>query len=383
MCARHLIEDFNLFGGYHCETSAVRKVFLYNNLPVSEEMLLGLAGGIGFIYWYMKQMPAPIVGGRGGGRYFIENIGKRTGATIQPKRTGSAKLGHTMLMERLAASQPTVIYADMAYLPYMGVPEEAHFGQHVIVIYGIDEEADLVKISDRGKRGVTINVNDLKMARGSKFPPWPPQHALFDIQLPKRLQIGPKVVRQALRECVNGMVNPPISNLGLMGIQKWAKLLLKWPDMFQGMNLWGCLMNVFMFIETGGTGGSSMRPMFSRFLAEAKDILKEPKLDSVIEQYQESARIWSKIAELILPDSYPALKKAREILWEKDRVFIEQEPGATRKLLDLNRELDDMLDDILTEVKQAPVFLPEVQKTILQLYEVEKNAIQSLDKIIS
>ncbi|MFX1564098.1 MAG: BtrH N-terminal domain-containing protein [Promethearchaeota archaeon] len=377
-----MIEDFRLFGGLHCETSAVRKVFLYNDLQVSEEMLLGLAGGIGFIYWYMKQMPAPIVGGRGGGRYFIENLGKRTGAKIQPQRTGSAKRGYTMLMERLAAGQPTVIYADMAYLPYMGVPEEAHFGQHVIVVYGIDEEADLVKISDRGKRGVTVNVNDLKRARGSKFPLWPPQHALFDIQLPKKLQIGPKVVRQALHECINGMLNPPISNLGLKGFQKWANLLLKWPDMFQGMNLWGCLMNVFIFIETGGTGGSSMRPMFSRFLAEAKDILKLPKLDLVIERYQESARIWSKIAELILPDSYPALGKARELLWEKDRVFIEQEPGATEKLLELNRKTDDIMDGILEEVKQAPKFLPEVQPFILKLHEVEKDAIQLLARTI-
>jgi hypothetical protein len=378
-----MIEDFDFFGGIHCETSAVRKVFQYNDLPISEEMLFGLAGGIGFIYWYMKMMPAPLIGGRGGGRHFIENIGTRTGAVIQPQRTTSAKRGHARLLERLAAGQPTVIYADMAYLPYMGVPEDAHFGQHVIVIYGIDEPANEVYISDRGARGVTITVEDLKRSRGSKFPPWPPQHALFDIQLPKKLDITPTVVKQALTQCVEGIVNPPISNIGLKGMQKWAKLVLKWPEMFPGRRLWDCLMQGFIYIETGGTGGSSMRPMFTRFLSEAKDILREPKIDSVIAKYKESGRIWSKIAELYLPDEYPALRKARLILWEQERVFTAQEPGATARLERLNQELSDLLDDIVAEAQNAPEFLPAVQQQILRLHDVEKEAIQQLKSLIS
>ncbi len=379
---RYVIDDFNFFGGIHCETSAVRKVFQYNDLPVSEEMLFGLAGGIGFIYWYMKMMPAPLVGGRGGGRYFIENIGKRTGAAIQPQRTTSAKRGHIRLVDRLKAGQPTVIYADMAYLPYMGVPEDAHFGQHVIVIYGIDEASDVAYISDRGKRGVAVTVEELKQARGSKFPPWPPQHAMFDIKLPKELEVTPKMLRQALRESVDGMLNPPISNIGLKGMKKWAKLLLKWPEMFPGRKLWDCLMQGFIYIETGGTGGSSFRPMFTRFLTEARDILGEPRLDSVIEKYKESGIIWSRIAELMLPDEYPALRKARRILWEQERVFLAQEPRATERLQQLNKELNDILDDIVAEAKNAPEFLPAVHQQILHLHDVEKEAIQQLKSII-
>ena len=234
MSKRYVIDDFNLFGGLHCETSAVRKVFLYNDLPISEEMLFGLGGGIGFIYWYMKQMPAPMVGGRGGGRYFIEEAARRAGVTLTIQRTTSTKKGHTRLLEKLSSKVPAVIYADMAYLPYMGVPEDAHFGQHVFVIYGVDEDADIVYISDRAKRGVTVTVNELKRARASKFPPWPPQHAIFDIDLPSQLTITQKMVREALHQTVQGMMNPPIRNIGLKGIQKWAKLILKWPDLFQG-----------------------------------------------------------------------------------------------------------------------------------------------------
>jgi len=383
MGGRYVIEDFNLFGGLHCETSAVRKVYLYNGLDVSEEMLFGLAGGISFMYWFMKQMPFPMIGGRGGGRYFIENIAERTGAAVDQLRTGSSMRAHVRLVERLAAGQPTVIYCDMAYLPYMGIAEGAHFGQHVIVVCGIDEDEDLVYISDRCRRGVTVTVADLRKARGSKFPPFPAQNVLFDVRLPRRLEITRKAVRQALQGCVDGLVNPPISNFGLEGIQKWAKLILKWPEMFQGISLWGALLNGFIFIETGGTGGGCFRPIFSRFLAEVEGMLNLPKLGSVMELYQESGRIWSEIAESMLPDSYPALRRAREILWEKDRVFLAQEPDATEKLLELNHELDEMQDAILAEVGEAPEFLPAVQKQILRLYQVEKEAIQLLDSMVT
>ena len=52
-----IIQDFNQFGGRHCQTAALRNILVYHGLQLSEEMLLGLGGGLGFIYWYMKLMP--------------------------------------------------------------------------------------------------------------------------------------------------------------------------------------------------------------------------------------------------------------------------------------------------------------------------------------
>ena len=246
MSQRYVLDDFNLFGGLHCETSAVWKILQYHDLPISEELLFGLAGGIGFIYWDMKQMPAPMIGGRGGGRYFIEHMGERFGGQIIPYRTGSSKRGHARLMEKLAQGEPTIIYGDMAYLPYMGVPEDAHFGQHVFVVYGVDEPENLVYISDRGQQGVTVKVDELQRARASKFPPWPPQHAMFDFTLPKQIRITAKEIRAALHQCIQGMLAAPISNIGLRGFDKWAKLVMKWPKLFPGPRLWDALFQGFI-----------------------------------------------------------------------------------------------------------------------------------------
>lgn len=378
MSNRFVIDDFNLFGGLHCETSAVQKVYRYHGLPITEEMLFGLGGGIGFIYWYVKQMPAPMVGGRGGGRYFIEDAVRRTGASLVVKRTTSGKKGHIRLLEKLANNEPAIIYADMVYLPYMGVSEDAHFGQHVFVVYGVDEEADIVYISDRANRGVTVRIDELKKARASKFPPWPPQHAILNLELPEQLNITKKMVNESIHHTIDGMLNPPIRNIGLKGIKKWAKLIVKWPELFPGENLWNALYQGFIYIEVGGTGGSAFRPMYARYLQEVSELFPKYRLDAVIAKYQEAARIWSKIATLLLPDEYPMLRQARKLIWEQNRISVEQAPGATERLHAINRELTSNMDKILIEVADAPKFLAITQEWILQLYEVEKEAIELL-----
>jgi hypothetical protein len=58
-----VLKDFTSTGGKHCQTTAMKAVLDYSGIQLSEDMLLGLGGGIGFIYWYMKLMPAPFVGG--------------------------------------------------------------------------------------------------------------------------------------------------------------------------------------------------------------------------------------------------------------------------------------------------------------------------------
>ena len=45
-----VLEAFKPYIGKHCETTALKRVLDYHELSLSEEMLLGLGGGISFIY---------------------------------------------------------------------------------------------------------------------------------------------------------------------------------------------------------------------------------------------------------------------------------------------------------------------------------------------
>ena len=256
MTEKMIIEDFKQFGGKHCQTTALKNISDYHGLHLSEEMLLGLGGGIGFIYWYMKRMSSPFIGTRyGKGEEFLLNICKRIGAEGTIFRTTSAKKGHEELKKLLRDNEPAYVFVDMAYLPYMALPEIAHFGGHTIVIFGLDEEENKVYISDRGKRVVTTSIDDLKKARNSKFPPFPPKNKILKIKYPSKIRNLEGGIKEAIGECCANMLKPPIKNIGLAGIQKWAGIVPKWPEQFKGPNLLDCLFNTFIYIEIGGTGG--------------------------------------------------------------------------------------------------------------------------------
>jgi hypothetical protein len=122
-----ILGGFKPFVGKHCETTALKRALDYHGLTLSEEMLLGLGGGIGFIYWYVKMMPSPFIGGRSGKvAKFAVTACKRLGAEVMVMETASAKMGYDELKALLRDGEPAVVYLDMAYLPYCAVPEEAH-----------------------------------------------------------------------------------------------------------------------------------------------------------------------------------------------------------------------------------------------------------------
>lgn len=381
-----VLEDFNFFGGKHCQTTALRNILQYKGFDLSEEMLLGLGGGIGFIYWYMKNMPAPFVGGRSGGKNeeFLTNMLQRIGGSGSLFQTSSVNKGHEQLKGMLRSGEPVYTYVDMAYLPYLALPGDAHFGAHTVVVYGIDEGEDTVYISDRGQGPVTVTVEDLKNARSSKYPPFPPQNKLLQIEYPQKLKDPKEGITDAIRECCYAMLNPPISNFGLKGMKKWAAIVPKWPRQFSGLNLYGCLMNVYIYIEIGGSGGSAFRPMYATFLREASAIVDNPGLLEVADVYEESGKIWSSIAEAALPDSWSVLKRSRELMFEKNKVFEEQDSGALQYMLRINAELDDVMKKAAAELQQKDVqpLLRDMQQKILALHDVEGKAIHKLNEVI-
>jgi hypothetical protein len=383
MPERIMLEGFRPFIGKHCETTALKRVLDYHGLSLSEEMLLGLGGGISFIYWYVKMMPSPFVGGRyGKGADFPTNICRRIGAEVTVSETASSKKGYEELKALLGGGEPAVVWGDMAYLPYFAIPEVAHFGGHVFVVFGLDEAKDEVYIYDRGRNPVTVSIADLARARGSKFPPFPPKHRLLKISYPSAVADLAPGIKESIRECCQGMLKPPIKNIGLAGMGKWSKVVVKWPDQFKGINLLGALMNGFIYIETGGTGGSAFRSMYARFLEEASSVIDQPALREVAEMMREAAAVWSEIAAGLMPDSWPNLRRMRELILEKNRLFEEQGPGILEKMTKVNVELDSLMGRAVKDLEKTPEFLSDVQPSIVKCCQIERKAFEALSTII-
>ena len=59
-----IIKNFSAFDGQHCETTATGSLLINLGINLSEPMLFGLGSGLGFIFWNMKTMSFPFLGGR-------------------------------------------------------------------------------------------------------------------------------------------------------------------------------------------------------------------------------------------------------------------------------------------------------------------------------
>ena len=380
-----MVRGFQKFGGKHCQTAALNSILNCHGLHLSEEMLLGLGGGVGFIYWHAKMMPSPFIGTRCGKvDEFPENICRRIGAEAKIVQTASAEKGYAGLKKLLREGEPAYVFADMAYLPYLALPETAHFGGHAVAVFGIDETENKVYISDRGRNFVTASIEDLKKARSSKFPPFPPKNKLLKIKYRSKIGNMEKGIREAICDCCKNMLNPPIKNIGLSGMKKWAGIVPEWPDQFKGLNLFGCLFNTFIYIEVGGTGGGAFRPMYAEFLRESGSILHEPNLDDAAEIFEESAKTWDEIAKAALPDSWVTLKRIRELSTEKNGIFEEQKPKALEKMNEIDIELDALMKKAVKELREndaAPLF-ENLRQKILDCIGIEENAFQALNDVI-
>jgi hypothetical protein len=370
--------------GKHCETSALKTAFDHHGLELSEEMLFGLGGGIGFIYWYMKMMTVPMVGGRNGkSEDFAGAICQRLGARFSFVETASAAKGYAALKEIIRGGDPAVCYGDMVYLPYAGMDEDAHFGGHVFVVYGIDEDKNEAYIWDRSRLPFTVGLDDLARARGSKFPPFQPHHRLLRIEYPNQVPDLRGATRDAVGSTVDGLNHPPLKNFGLAGMLKWAGILPGWPAQFPGAAILGVLVNLFIFIEIGGTGGAAFRPMYARFLEAAAEITGDARYRAAAEAVRRAAEVWSQIAAAALPDDYPALAAIRSILWRQSEIMEQQAPGAAEANLKLKAELDAQQQLAAAELDaRPPEFVAGMVPLVKELHTREVSTVKMLEEIL-
>jgi len=382
-----IIENYRHIGGIHCWTTSLRNLFSYHNLEFSEEMIFGLGAGVGFMYWYMKMMLAPFIGTRYGKTNSLIKTCQRIGGDATIFETTSIKRGYEELINVLREGEPVFVFADMAYLPYLALPGVAHFGAHSIVVYGLDEKEDKVYVSDAAKTPLIISIEDLKKARSSKYPPYAPKHKILKIKYPIKLKNLKSGITDAIKECIDNYLYPPIKNIGQLGIKKWAGLVLSWPKQFKGLNLFGCLLNTYIFIEESGSGGGGYRNTYAQFLKESSLILDEPKLMDAVKLFEEAGKYWSELAIAALPDSWPLLKKSRELAVEKNKIFEEQKRGALKKMREITKKSEKVMIEAAekldnSEEEDIELLLRDIKDKIMQVYEKDKIAFSTLNNIV-
>jgi len=136
------------------------------------------------------------------------------------------------------------------------------------------------------------------------------------------------------------------------------------------------LVNAFIYIEVGGTGGGAFRPMYARFLTEAHDLTGESRLLAASQLYERSAQALSSLGVTLLPDRFPALASIRELMLEKDEVLKHGKgPAKDARLTDIEAEMQEAVGQALAdEIPKYESNLNAVVEAIKTVHEAEAEA---------
>jgi hypothetical protein len=290
-------EKFISLQTLHCVTGSMRHIYAFNSHDVSEELLLGLGEGVGFMYWHAHGQP-PFLGGRAVSKPAMEDLaGQRTGVKIASHNTSSTLKAHRTLMELLSLDQPVMLQVDMGFLPYFDFGgHEYHFGGHVVVACGYDQARDQVLIADRDGLH-PVPLADLERARNSIFKPFPPRNGWWTFDFDQYRPPAPAEIQSAIAAQACGMLTPPIRNFGIEGIRLAAKRIPGWPSGMSLQEVRQALFNAYIFISpVGGSGGGLFRYMFSRFLKQAAVLIKDERLNASAEAFDRIGDAWESLA---------------------------------------------------------------------------------------
>ena len=378
-----IIDDFKHIEGKNCQLSSVRKMLRYYGIDLSEEMIMGLASGIGFIYWDMKSMPYPFVGGLNGKdiTLFVNPLKNLGGSAELVKQTSSRKISLAHMKEILNEGKPFISFVDMAFLPYFfrddaPYPNESagHFGGHTFVIYGIDEIEDSVYVSDRFHYPSTLTINQFMDAHSSTYPPFAAKNKKVVIHPPSKNFKLNDCIKKAIRENAELMLNPPISNLGLKGMLKLETMVDKTWLKFSPEKLLHTLYMTYIYNATGGTGGALCRNMYSTFLEEAQEYIQNDNLTKATELYKKAAKAWDEVAQSLLPDELPAIKVTKSTIIDSNKVQEDSGTDYQKKLREIDERWLSVKEEAIKEVRGFNLFVPQLQKNIRKAYDLETEA---------
>ncbi len=367
-----------------------------NDKPFGEEVLFGIAGGIGAGYFMFQYKGLPgwaFVHGRHlwqDNVSYFKNVCARLGVNAKFSESSGTKGAFDNLRKALEAG-PVIAWCDFASLPYYGVPDFfKKGGYHTITVYSIDESAGTALIGDRAKPAITISLTDLAASRSaiSSY-----KNRLLSITSGKKPIDLKAAVTDGIRSCYTELSKGRIANFrldafkNLAGVMNNTKAKDGWPKALPpGQALFGAQLGFYLFIERYGTGGGLYRAMFADFLEEAANILGRKELSKIASDYKRLAKQWSGLAEAVLPADIQPFKKCRELIDNYEKSFVAKGDAAAKELSQIVAELRAHYQSMKTAhpfmKNGGEDFYADLQTRMSAIYDGEVAAIEALQKAV-
>lgn len=324
------MNDFKAFNGQHCETTATGTLLRQLDIDLSEPMLFGLGEGLGFIFWNMKTIDFPFIGGRIKTDLLTQNIARNLNLELSVKETSSTQKAWEKVKQLLDGGKVVGLKLDCFHLEYFSRP--FHFAGHYAAIYGYDKDnAFLVDTMQQGGK-VKTSLTSLALARNEKGP-MSSKNMYYTLSNTGEKYELESAILNAIHNNATDYINPPINNIGYKGILKASKEILKWFDTSKDIKRE--FEASAMIMERAGTGGALFRNMYRDFLKESYDILKLEEIEQAHIEFIEIAKLWTEISDLFLQASKT-----------KNRIYVEHASDILRQLSSKEKNAMEKLAEI-------------------------------------
>ena len=405
-------ERFHLPGNVPA-TTALRVLLAASGLPtstgsdaLSEAMVFGIAGGVGagvFAFRYEKEdFSSFFVAGRHlwqDDLAYLQTACHRLGIQVQVKETGGAKTADKQLRDALSDSAPLIAWVDMGALPRHVSPICMVGGQyHVISIYGIDETSGHAVIGDLADGPDHVSLETLSQARSRIRKQ---KNRLLSLaELPNSLDLA-KAVTDGIAACHDtligrGAIKPPggksmASNFTLDAFRRWGERMHGgsdkqcWSRMFpRGIHLWRGLTSVYSFIQYG-TGGGLTRSLYSQFFLEAHELIGDPSLKELSDQYAKLGAAWDELGDAALPDGVELFPQFKRLAVERAELTLSPDARTTERLAEVAREMAELekraAEDFPLNDDESESLRAQLQASIFAIHREEIAAHQRLGTV--
>ncbi len=334
----YIIPGFIHRPGVHCTSTALRNIFEFNGLKMTEAMIFGLGGGLGISYLKFHGQE-PMIGGRQNN--FEKNLAKIMNIPYKFFRTSKEEEGWNRLKNHLEQGKPMAINIDMAYLDYHDdLPsEDFHFGMHTVVVCGYNPTKNTILIADTGFKDIQeITIERLYQGRNARYNRWlDANNSIYELDFSQDHPSLKKIIPQAIRN--NGISLQKSNRImrllgihsGAQGIKKFNNDLEKWVNLPKKDLIIRC-RDITGYISEYGTGGGFFRFLYGKFLNESAEIMEDESLQVLSSYYEELGQKWENIAKKIreLPDVEDKAESILSIQQNIDLLITSENQGAVK-----------------------------------------------------
>ena len=403
--ARVFLKGYNNFGGRHSTSGAICNALSSMNLqgedgiPITQELVFGIGGGLDASYFIYKGSDRTNTLMLGTTNYststdnkFTQLVAQRLGIEVDIHETAAEKQAEKHVLDSLKRNIPVIVAGDLASMPYYHLPEsQKQYCMHTFGICGYNASTKHFFLDDRCKFPIPVTMQAIRESRNAILSQR--NRSIAFLRPPHLLPLA-KSIQSGILDCARNLLDPDLESLGLKGLEKWVKYVANhknkkgWAHLFNKDNTrFSVLIDLYTSIQSRGSCGAAFRYLYTDFLKQSAEILKNDALLVVAEQFKGSGNLWAKLADTALPDSVPVLAEIKQKLIERDRQFSESGLEAFLTVAEVNHEIDElglrMKDEFPLTTADFENLLNDMEKILQAILEAETVAAIDLLKVMA